>query len=465
MASNPNNMSPLPQPPRAAAAGARGCRTAAAVIALLMLIFIGLPIVFALIVGVTTITRDSASHEEQEAFITEVQKEEDATFEAIEATIAELGADGSLSAEWSYEGAIRRLSAVTDPAVIAVADELEYLPGEESEHVLIRLAKEFRNEIEETETAAHLDPRTRTMPEIQANLGACLADMPELREIEAAIDLGLCRRTFDLRKDPPDDTFQEKQYDAFKLLAAKTLLEIRAGNVDAGFEGWQRLARWETLLRDEPRLGGFQWLPWLSSASTAPLWELVDARPFTSKEREQVIELLSDRGDWEAFARAIKVSAHQWRVLCNERETMDSIGFRIVHLQQWELANEFAALCDKTPVETEDAISDIWERVPVWASHTGYLIGEVYEAHEKLWRESMGADLARLVFTLKDYKAAEGAYPPDLETLVPDYLEAIPQDPVYGDTVEYLRIEEGFVLTAPDVGDESDYDLLWRAER
>ena len=54
--------------------------------------------------------------------------------------------------------------------------------------------------------------------------------------------------------------------------------------------------------------------------------------------------------------------------------------------------------------------------------------------------------IARQAIALKQYKAAHGEYPPDLQTLVPERTKDLPLDPFSGKLFQYRREGEGFIL-------------------
>ncbi len=56
------------------------------------------------------------------------------------------------------------------------------------------------------------------------------------------------------------------------------------------------------------------------------------------------------------------------------------------------------------------------------------------------------ADGARLAIALRQYGAAHGAYPETLDALVPEHIEALPEDPFSGEDFQYAREGEGFVV-------------------
>ena len=50
---------------------------------------------------------------------------------------------------------------------------------------------------------------------------------------------------------------------------------------------------------------------------------------------------------------------------------------------------------------------------------------------------------------LKLYRSEKGSYPETLAELVPEYLKAVPVDPVTGEAFYYRRTEKGFELVRP----------------
>ena len=69
-------------------------------------------------------------------------------------------------------------------------------------------------------------------------------------------------------------------------------------------------------------------------------------------------------------------------------------------------------------------------------------------------------DLCRIACALARFRSRHGAYPESLGELVPGLLPALPPDRIDGQSLRYLRTDEGLIVSrhSSDVKDE----VVWR---
>ena len=98
------------------------------------------------------------------------------------------------------------------------------------------------------------------------------------------------------------------------------------------------------------------------------------------------------------------------------------------------LARDLDELLDRAETHPSELLDRSWRR----HASLGWVMRRLCEEYAEL----MSAwPAARIVLALERCRAAEGAYPKDLDHLVPDYLDAVPQDP--GSRAPYVYMLAG----------------------
>ncbi|MFH1092205.1 MAG: hypothetical protein V1742_11620 [Pseudomonadota bacterium] len=97
------------------------------------------------------------------------------------------------------------------------------------------------------------------------------------------------------------------------------------------------------------------------------------------------------------------------------------------------------------------AMRDLMEKKP-----SGYLTSFFYISYERLMLNTAQRDaqrgLSELALAITAYKAAEGKYPPTLNSLVPQYMAELPLDPFDGTPLKAKILEGGLDLFAQGPG-------------
>ena len=109
-------------------------------------------------------------------------------------------------------------------------------------------------------------------------------------------------------------------------------------------------------------------------------------------------------------------------------------------------AKELAELIGSPPHEAEMRLGEIVDNDSMLRIGTRMFAITATDIHGGYWNRVRGADAIRLAFALADYEQAHGAFPEALGALVPDFIEAIPIDPLIGEPLEYERNGAGYVL-------------------
>jgi hypothetical protein len=86
--------------------------------------------------------------------------------------------------------------------------------------------------------------------------------------------------------------------------------------------------------------------------------------------------------------------------------------------------------------------------------------------------------VTRVGLALKRFRSANGAYPDTLAYLIPEFLDTLPEDPFSGNSLQYRKEGEAFLLysVGRDLEDNqgaqfnpkfpsTPYDIVWKAIR
>jgi len=99
----------------------------------------------------------------------------------------------------------------------------------------------------------------------------------------------------------------------------------------------------------------------------------------------------------------------------------------------------FAAFQPKDTGEREDEVPG-WYQITAWLAPVVDRVAET-DAHDTGLIRAARAGLA-----VERYRLATGELPPRLDDLVPEYLEAVPTDPVDGKQLRYKELDRGYVV-------------------
>lgn len=114
----------------------------------------------------------------------------------------------------------------------------------------------------------------------------------------------------------------------------------------------------------------------------------------------------------------------------------------------WNRAASFLdRLADMQPELAQLIAADSFEEKKDGTGDFIYDLREVYSGG--LRKQHITDGFNEIALVLKLYRSEKGNYPETLEELVPEYLKAIPVDPVTGEAFYYRRTEKGFELVRP----------------
>ena len=88
-----------------------------------------------------------------------------------------------------------------------------------------------------------------------------------------------------------------------------------------------------------------------------------------------------------------------------------------------------------------------WEELPqVLARRTLMYLGGLSQAPLARGLRIAGIRCARTALSIEGYRIGHDVLPPDLATLVPEYMKQVPIDPMDGNPLRYRRLERGYVV-------------------
>jgi len=126
------------------------------------------------------------------------------------------------------------------------------------------------------------------------------------------------------------------------------------------------------------------------------------------------------------------------------RHTWYGFSPRLRYFQVYTSARQASDIIKQEPSKAGDTLMDLKAAVPDFAHQTHDFLQQISDLYVLQQRNEFMADVLDVVLALKNYRQDHGAYPRSLEALIPDYLDAIPVDPVAAAPLVYEVNGGGF---------------------
>ncbi|HQH53915.1 MAG TPA: hypothetical protein PKY01_15900 [Candidatus Hydrogenedentes bacterium] len=285
-----------------------------------------------------------------------------------------------------------------------------------------------------------------------------------LDQLETAMDLGAARHIPE-KPFEVDDEASRRLAIAAGLLRLRTLYALEANNLEDALDTCLRLHR---LARPDV-------VPYANSWNRARLTKTADRSlalvmsrgEIRASWREQFLEEYARRFEGQDIKSQLVAQAVAGpnmydavpffnkvrqinRLLAAVRTATAALKPPLA-----ECRDDIRALLAEFGVETtqkntdQSPISDVFEAMRTNPAEmlVGYDLEMILEDAPDMYRVEFTGDVARVAFALEDYRAKYGKYPETLEALVPELLEEVPVDPVFGAPLGYTPEENGYDLT------------------
>jgi hypothetical protein len=330
---------------------------------------------------------------------------------------------------------------------------------ENPEDLLDELVKRLRDLLEDEGCGSPgdpfyfpLDPRKQSKQEILANLSAFLPNLKALRDVEAALDLGLCQAVVN---DYPSPRYSNI-VNLCVLFAGRAVCEARAGErgraLDTCLVGY-RIAR---LLGDWPHYHSYIERYFADHMLDRALFRVVDAGPLNEKDQARLLEALDSRKPVEGLAKSLRLrAAYQEAGLEGEARGypgFSDYGFAFAGRGSMERAKRLNTLLDQPPYAVQDELAQIAD--PTLGGYwVNLLCDNGIQSFRLHAREALMGDIARIAFALKAHAQKQGAYPASLQELNPLPVAEIPKEPLTGNPIAYQGGGNSFTISSPPAGD------------
>ncbi len=421
---------------------------------------------------------------EMEQAVLVIVADEHAKQEALEAARKAIPPDAPIPPDWNYEAAIAHWGGIQYQALLALADDFIQDPNEFSQDTLewlqksLEIAKDAGNL---TALEARFDPAQYTPAELRENLREFVVESQELVQLEAAINLGLCRHVYEVPVVPRDEDQDRFAHSAraAALLTARAVFEAEAGGTEEALQTCLIAYELSARSSDGPSVSNELRRCVLDRTVDRGVWAIADSWPLAEGTKAALLDVYEARRTTTRLATTIRAEAALLpQSLSTEADEEGSALERmtlrmlarpfssVVCRGAWDAAQRLVPLLDTPPYQADKELEAIESGIPRLGLMTQSLVTGFMLAYKLHARHAFMADVARVAFDLKDYKVASGAYPESLYALVPYPIEAVPRNPITGNPIDYVCVEEGFTLTVPHAfNPDLDPQTLWRARR
>ena len=404
-----------------------------------------------------------------EALVIKAMEKRDALREAARQAREAMPPDAPIPSDWTFSDTVSALEAYRcKPFFIVVVGILDN-PDTLSQKALDRLSTKTELAIDSgtaTPMEIALAPSRHSVDEISDYVLDHLKEADELRVFETGMGLGLCV-----------GAALEKGMDFFRtqacigrlcaMLAARAIGEVRQGKPDKALKTcFNAYATLDLLSSPCAGLDGFAQRQGRSNDVDSALWYVLDVVEPTPEAKRVILERFERRKETGTLIEATRVSGAEMQI----GDAGFAVGFELPVTVSLRLARGALAEAEKAvsllelpPAEASARFSAPTAPAPAPSGYAGILNADFKRTFRSYLNAASGADAARVAFALKDYKAAGGAYPPSLASLLPDYLAEIPVDSQGGALLQYEPSEDGFILRT--IASFGEHRVVWRARR
>ena len=355
-------------------------------------------------------------------------------------------------------------------------------------HVLLEGPKGFS---ENTGEQVPLVSAEEAASRAAAKLKALEAVWPVLRRADTRVAGALLHFDPTTKRAPELEELQ----DLARILAAKAVAEARAGNVDEACRWLESGLHLADLMRDQPTMIALMVRVGCLQTSARAFEAVANATPEPLPLRPAYFEAWDRASDLQWFVRSLaSESVFIWSIelpgtwrLERSRYLLQCAAYfeqivdaletpmtrapgargataadRMRAFSETLTANRTGTTPQSAPLEAlaavEASIQSHFTQHPVTsdtkreaiqppshAAAAGLSLGLI-RASQSYFRLPVMRDQIRIAMALRAYHADHRAYPAQLEDLVPDYLESVPEDAISGESFQFQHEDGGVVL-------------------
>jgi len=403
-----------------------------------------------------------------------VLAELEAEREKLEQDLANLPPDGPLPQDWCLEKRFQEVWRQSEMNLLhgLYLYRLGELSCQDEVRALVADVADWRAnraKLPAKEAEGHFDPGEDEIP--LRRFEQYVLSSPFLNELESAIDLGVARCVLDSPFESHEDemsTAQARSLSA-ELLACRVVLLVEQdhhGEAVATALRVHRLVDPENLLYAPHSLISRSW-----KAAERSLCTVAKGGNLDAATQQQFLEHYEKRANMDRIERHLCAMAiGEWgdpverdilsaRTRAREVEVALHEARRLTKMLQTPLYHSYDAFEAMLFTHLNGLKNDsTFKRVASVALRKfepvegNWLILTILAEGIWLHREAFMKDVIVTAFAIEDYTATHGEYPESLDVLVPEFLQAMPVDPVCGEPLDYTYEDTGgFVLRTEDL--------------
>ena len=393
----------------------------------------------------------------------------DALHEAARKARETMAPDAPIPGDWTPSGILAAMQDYEHEVLLIAAKAILKSPGTLSQRTLDKLDAKTALAIS-TGRAAPIEialaPSRHSTDAIVENVFTLLIESDDLRAFEAGMDLGLCVDV-GCHEGRMAGLIRSHLESLATLYAVRAVGEARRGEPDKALQTCFRAYAALDLLTPSAGLDAFEARQRWAERADPALWYVLDEVELTPETKRIILEQFERRKETTGLVEATQVSGAQVQTGNAVSFAPELSGWQRFALARGALveAEKAVSLLELPPTVAAARLSagTVWGPIPRGASHTQYYVYRLADRYASHFNAVSGADAARVAVALKEYKAAEDAYPRSLAGLLPDYLAEIPVDSKGGPMLQYEPSEEGFILRT--IASYGEHRVVWRARR
>lgn len=388
----------------------------------------------------------------------DAKQRQEARFEAYQDALAGLP-EGTLPSDWSCEANLEALAQGEYVFVLSLADAFFAGGNQLLALDLVEIARQLTAKSDLSELEVSIDPRLHSPAEIEQGLLAFLRASTELATLAAAarngvyyVEIDPTRSEWDYEDDLPPDRLSPA-----KLLNFRALLEARWGNADDAVQAYRDSTRFAELIGNDPYLSNYSNRHGIEWRADTALWELLARPDVTEAHLALIQQALTAREDtarlkaliMEDVELAFPRTTREVEVSNPFLERMFSFTGLYDKEKARKTAQTLASLVDKPYSEMKEAVERLDEETDTKYWYLGNATYYARSARAAQLMSTLTQHSVRVAMALKRYKSEHDAYPATLNELLPNYIDAIPIDPITELAIIYMPWDKGYFLFRP----------------
>jgi hypothetical protein len=314
-----------------------------------------------------------------------------------------------------------------------------------------------------TELEKRFAPNGRSVEDVLAQFRDYVLQADYLDQLETAIDYGVARyvpeRPFDF-----EDATERRLRTASKLLVLRVLYALQENDVEGALETCYRI---QCLARPEVMPYAVHWYrEYMNNSANRALMLVMSYGGISEPWRERLVQESTKRFEGSDTAALLLAQAvaepdmYDSMPFFNQVQQTNRVfegvkaGTQIMEPPLVQCRDDMQALLVEFGVEDfeeedQSFISDFFDAMRMNPADliVGMEVEMTLEDAVGLYRVRFNDEVARTAFVLEAFYAEHGEYPEKLDTLSPEFLDAVPVDPVFGEPLGYEHKDEGYNLT------------------